>query len=286
MTTLRPLVLLSALLLLTSPLTAQRGGGGGGFGGGGGGNNNLASALWGLPDVRSGFYICRLAYTQVAQDPSGSGWAIEYPRADINFLTRITQLTTTKIAYWRDGRSNGKGHTVVRATDPEIFSCPYVVMASPGTAGFSPEEVVALRTYLLKGGFIWADDFWGNGPWNHWVNQIVGPYGVFPGRQIREIDITHPLFSVLYVIPEVPQIPSLNNFQRGGLTQERPGAEYARASTHGIFDDDGRLMVFMTHNTDIADGFEREADLPDYFEYFAARAYAMGVNIAIWVMTR
>jgi hypothetical protein len=278
MTNLRPLALLVAMLLVASPLSAQRY-----FGGGGNGNDNVDGRLWGLPDVRSGFYVCRLAYTRVADDPSGSGWAIEYPRADINFLTRITQLTTTKISYWRDGRSNGKGHTVIRATDPELFSCPYVVMASPGTAGFTEEEAIALRTYLLKGGFLWADDFWGNGPWNHWYYEISK---ILPEFRIQEMKVSHPLFSVLYQIPEVPQIPSLNNFQRGGSTQEREGAEYAVPSAHGIFAEDGRLMVFMTHNTDINDGFEREADLPDYFEYFAARAYAMGVNIVVWIMTR
>jgi hypothetical protein len=88
---------------------------------------------------------------------------------------------------------------------------------------------------------------------------------------------------VLYQIPELPQIPSLQRWSPGMSTAEIPGAVQ---NAHGIFADDGRMMVFMTHNTDIADGFEREADLPAYFESFAARAYALGINLAIWVMTR
>jgi hypothetical protein len=245
------------------------------------GRENDLSVLWGIPDVRSGFHVCRLMYQDVRRDPSGTGWAIEYPRAEINFMTRIGQLTTTKIARWKD---NSPGYTVVRATDREIYSCPWVVMASPGTAGLSDAEAAALRDYLLKGGFLWADDFWGDASWAHWASEI--------GRVLPEYDIVqmtpeHPLFEVLYVVPEVPQIPSLNQWRQGmGSTSERPGAEYQTPSMHGIFAQDGRLMVLMTHNTDIADGWEREADLPSYFEFFAARAYAVGINVAVWVMTR
>jgi hypothetical protein len=155
-------------------------------------------------------------------------------------------------------------------------------MASAGTAGFSDAEAYALREFLLKGGFLWADDFWGDGSWNQWISEISR---VLPEMEIVELTPAHPLFEVLYVIPEVPQIPSLNQWRNGQCTCERPGAEYATPSMHGIFDQDGRLMVLMTHNTDIADGWEREADLPSYFEYFSARAYAVGMNVAVWVMT-
>jgi hypothetical protein len=261
-----------------------------GFDFGGRGRENDLSVLWGIPDVRSGFHVCRLMYTRVRDDPSGSGWTIEYPRAEINFMTRIGQLTTTKIARWKDG---SPGYTVVRATDRELFSCPWVVMASAGTAGFSDAEAYALREFLQKGGFLWADDFWGDASWNHWIGElsrVLPEYEIVqltPGMAAKEGDKRGAgIFDVLYVIPEVPQIPSLNRWRQGMSASEFPGAEYATPTMHGIFDEGGRLMVLMTHNTDIADGWEREADLPSYFEYFAARAYAVGVNVALWVMTR
>ena len=53
-----------------------------------------------------------------------------------------------------------------------------------------------------------------------------------------------------------------------------------------LFDETGRPMVLMTHNTDIADGWEREADLDAYFQRFAWQAYSVGVNVMIWMMTR
>jgi len=277
----RNLLLALALLALVPfglarPLAAQ-----GGFGGGRG-NDNVSGVLWGIPDVPSGFYICRLAYTTVAQDPSGSGWRIEYPRADINLMVRLSQLTTTGIAYWSDGRSGGIGHTVVRADDPELMRCPYLNMASPGTAGFNEREREGLRNYLLKGGFLWADDFWGNGPWNQWMSQISQ---ILPEYPVVELTPDHPLFSILYKVPEVPQIPSLNRWSPGMPTQELPGAEYANPTAHGIFDETGRLMVLMTHNTDIHDGFEREADLDQFFVQFSWKAYALGVNVALWVLS-
>lgn len=273
-----PSLIAVAVLCSAAPLVGQ---GGGSFRGGGR-DPNPRDVLWGLPDTPAGFYVCRLMYTQTAYDSSGSGWSIEYPRADINFMKRISQLTTTEVAYWRDGRSGGMGHTVVRATDPDLFRCPWLVMASPGSAGFDPDEGDALRAYLLKGGFLWADDFWGDGPWNHWVDQISR---VLPEYSIVELPPEHPLFSILYDVREIPQIPSLNRWRRGMSTAELPGPEYATPHARGIFDEKGRLLVLMTHNTDINDGFERESDLVSYFEEFAWRAYALGINVAIWAMT-
>ena len=53
----------------------------------------------------------------------------------------------------------------------------------------------------------------------------------------------------------------------------------------GIFDDDGRLLVLMTHNTDISDGWEREGEDDEFFYLFSPEAYAVGLNVAIWTMT-
>jgi hypothetical protein len=236
--------------------------------------------LWGLPDVRAGFTFCRLMYPVEGRDPSGSGWGIEYPRADMNFLTRLSQLTTATISEWSHGVP---GHTVVLATSPELFSCPFLSIASPGTAGLSDEDVAKLREYLLKGGFIWADDFWGDIPWAAWMRQVSR---ILPELTVSEIKPGHPLLQVFYNITEVPQIPSLQMWDPRYGTQERPGAEYSTPSMHGVFDKDGQLLILMTHNTDIADGWEREADLDSFFQAFSWRAYSMAMNVAVWVTSR
>ena len=235
--------------------------------------------LRGIPDEPGGFVFCRLMFTTVRNDASGSGWAIEYPRAEQNLLLRLSQLTLAPIARWSNGTP---GHTVVLATDPELFQCPFLMMASPGTAGFDDAEAEGLRQYLLKGGFLWADDFWGNASWTHWEREIGR---VLPGYAIDDIPITHPIFDTYYTLDELPQIPALNLWRPGMSTSEM-GAESETPHMRGIFDERGRLMVLMTHNTDIADGWEREADLEAYFILFAAKAYAVGVNVAIWSLTR
>jgi hypothetical protein len=233
----------------------------------------------GMPDVPNGFTFCRLMYTSVRSDPSGTGWDIEYPRADQNLLTRLSQLSLTPISRWKNGRP---GHTVVLATDPEIFQCPFVSMASPGSVGFSDAEATALREYLLKGGFLWADDFWGERSWDAWVWEIQK---VLPEYEIFDLTPDHPMFSTYYNIDALPQIPSLNRWRPGQSTSEL-GKESETPHMRGIADAQGNLMVLMTHNTDIADGWEREADLEAFFVLFSAKAYAVGINVAIWSMTR
>jgi hypothetical protein len=54
----------------------------------------------------------------------------------------------------------------------------------------------------------------------------------------------------------------------------------------GVFDDNGRLMMLMCHNTDLGDGWEEEGTDPDYFaEFSEPKAYPLGINIVVYVMT-
>ena len=239
----------------------------------------------GLP-VRSGivdrgFTFCRLQYTSVRREPAGMGWSTDYPRSDANFATRIEQLTTVRTARWEDGEP---GHAVVRATDPEIYECPFLFASDVGTAGFSREESASLRDYLLKGGFLWVDDFWGERAWDHWEAQIRE---VLPEQEITEVTVEHPMLHALYRVSRIPQIPSIQQWNRMGRrgTSER-GAESEIPDLRAIFDRDGRLLVLMSHDTDIADGWEREADDSEFFDSFSPEAYAFGINVLVWAMTR
>ena len=57
----------------------------------------------------------------------------------------------------------------------------------------SDAEVEALRSYLLKGGFLWVDDFWGSIAWGAWASQLarVLPPSEFP---IQDVPLDHPIF--------------------------------------------------------------------------------------------
>jgi hypothetical protein len=163
-----------------------------------------------------------------------------------------------------------------------LYGCPFVFASDIGSAGFKEAEAEALRDYLLKGGFLWVDDFWGRRAWEHWAGEIRRVLPEFP---IQELGPEHPLFSSFYALPRVPQIPSIQSwYMTGGQTQERnfdPGDPHMAA----IIDGRGRILVLMTHNTDIADGWEREQDNEDFFYRFTAQAYGVGINVVMWVMT-
>jgi hypothetical protein len=234
----------------------------------------------GLPERRGGFFFCRLFYESTRREPGGLGWSTDYPAAENNFMIRLGQLTTTDTGSWRDGMP---GFATVRATDPDLFSCPFLFASDVGTAGFSAAEIENLRAYLLKGGLLWADDFWGDAALAHFERLMLR---VLPDAVVVELDISHPIFDTFYTVPRVPQIPSIQHWRRsGGGTSER-GRESETPTMRAILDARGVPMVLMTHNTDIADGWEREADDEDFFYAFSGVGYGVGINVAIWAMTR
>ena len=105
----------------------------------------------------------------VRQEASGIGWQTDYPYAEINLTTRLSELTKTRVSRDEDGTPN---FYVVRLTDDTLFNCPVLVASDAGTIGFQDNEPERLREYLLKGGFLWVDDFWGTEAWDHWASQI------------------------------------------------------------------------------------------------------------------
>jgi hypothetical protein len=233
-----------------------------------------------VPSKRQGFYGCKLMYDRVRSEASGRGWDTDYPMAIRNLMWRLGEFTTTSINQYEDGEM---ADGVVRATDPGLFQCPFLMAADIGTAGFSSEEVEALRQYFLRGGFLWVDDFWGQPAMDHWLRQLSR---ILPEYERVILDREHPLMSTFYFIEEVPQMPNIGFWRRsGGQTSER-GLATATPTLSAIVDESGRAMVVMTHNTDIGDGMERESEDHEFFLRFSPHAYAMAINIAIYAMTR
>lgn len=227
------------------------------------------------------FNFCRLMFTSRWREPSGSGWNTDYPGADLNFPIRLGELSKVQISRQPSGDAN---HLVVRPTDPFLFQCPFLLASDIGTAHFEPEEVLALRTYFQKGGFLWVDDFWGHRAWDVWVDQIsrILPPSEYP---IEDVPMTHPLWRTLFEVKELPQIPAISHWRRsGGETSER-GAETAVPHIRAIHDRHGRIMVLMTHDTDISDSWEREGEEPEFFYQFSPNGYALAINAVIYAMT-
>ena len=227
------------------------------------------------------FNFCRGLFHGDRIEAGGQGWWTDYPAADVNFSVRLSELTKTRVSRTAADEPN---HLVVRLTDPELFKCPFVEMEDIGTARFSDAEASGLRDYLLKGGFLWVDDFWGELAWLQWVEEIerVLPRHEYP---IKTITPDHPIFRTFFNVPRLPQIPSIAFWRRnGGATSER-GSESAIPQMYAISDANGRVMVLMTHNTDISDAWEREGEERAFFYQFSPDGYAVGINVMMYAMT-
>lgn len=226
------------------------------------------------------FNFCRIMYS-MSQDGDGSNWSVDYPRADVNLSIRLAELTKTRISVDATGEPN---HVVMSLTDPLLFDCPFAMMTEVGGAYISPQEAVKLREYVQKGGFLWADDFWGSYAWEHWVGELrkALPANEYP---IFELPKDHPLFKAQFQITRVPQIASINFWAgSGGSTSERY-ADSAVPHAMGIADKNGRLLVLMTHNTDFGDSWEREGDDPHYFYNFSVEGYGFGINVLLYALS-
>jgi hypothetical protein len=234
-----------------------------------------------FPDAN--FVVCRLYYTQVRREPSGGGWRTDYPYGEINLTTRLSEMTRTPVS--RQGGQGRPNHYVVRATDDALFKCPFVIASDVGTVGLSAAEAAQLRLYLLKGGFLWVDDFWGTEAWLHWQDQIerVLPSAEYP---IEDVSLDDPIFNAQFHVTTVPQITNIGFWRSwsGRETSER-GADSEVVHFRAIRDDHRRIMVVMTHNTDIADSWEREGEDPGFFYQFSPAGYAVGINVLLHALT-
>jgi hypothetical protein len=225
------------------------------------------------------FAVCKLMYRSVRSEWLGMGWATDYPYAGINLMTRVSELTKTPISRDEEGDPN---YWVVSATDPTLFRCPFIMAADVGTLQFSTIEVEHMREYLLKGGFLWVDDFWGTPAWQQWSREIGR---VLPEYQIIDIPADHAIRHSLFNLETIPQVTAIQNWRGSGFSTSERGSDSPHANFRAIADEKGRIMVLMTHNTDIADSWERESEDRRYFLQFSPQGYAVGINAVLYALT-
>lgn len=232
-----------------------------------------------MPD--RAFVICRMEYTRVRAEPSGIGWQTDYPYAEVNLTTRLAELTRTRVS--RDG-SGTPNYYVVRPTDPSLFNCPIVLASDAGTIGFQDDEVESLRAYLRKGGFLWVDDFWGTAAWEHWageIERVLPP----PDYQIEDVAVTDPMLKSLFQVESVPQITNILFWRQNGEYTSERYTDSEEVHLRAIRDGNRRIMVLMTHNTDVADSWEREGEDLGFFLQFSPKGYAIGIDVLLHVLT-
>jgi hypothetical protein len=280
----RKFLAISILLLLAGLLFAQRR-----FGRGWGGydDNSSYRTAREIPSHSTGtpnwtnppdfgkdvFTFVRVRYDRGGY--RGAGWATDLPDSDLNLSFRLQQMTSMKVD--PDAR-------ILTLTDPELVDFPFLYIVEPGGLYLSDQEATALRKYLLNGGFLMLDDFWGQREWDNMEGELQK---VFPDRNFTELPLNHPLYHCVFEIKSKAQVPNVSlgiESQYSGITWERDDAQ--QVHHRAIFDDKGRLMVLATHNTDNGDGWEREGENDYYFHNFSEKiAYPLGINILFYVMT-
>jgi hypothetical protein len=235
---------------------------------------------------RDTFTFVRIIRDRQPNDYTRSGsWITDFPDSDLNLSYRVQQMTSI--------RTDPDG-VIVRLTNPALFDYPWIYMVEPGALSLRDEEVPILRKYLLNGGFLMADDFWGEWQWEGFYRQMKR---VFPDREFTELPMDHPLFHSVFDL-KVPknklQTPNkrIGAMGRGEVTWERheqkDGSieECREMHVRALTDDKGRMMVIATHNTDNGDGWEREGEDDFFFHEFSEkRAFPLGINIIFYAMT-
>lgn len=229
------------------------------------------------------FYFTRAIYSggrrggRFGFGRGGGGWTTDYPKSDRQFMVVLQRLIDI------DGCAFE--HPVSLA-DPALRRFPFVYVVEAGRdMDMTAEEVDGLRSYLLAGGMMVADDFWGTYEWEHFEDQIER---VFPDRPIVEVPQSDPIFHQVYDIDEILQVPNVRVAQAIQMGYENPPTweqDGRVAHVRGIYDDAGRLMVVINWNTDLGDAWEW-AENPYYPLKYSTFACELGVNMIVYAMSR
>jgi hypothetical protein len=204
-------------------------------------------------------------------------WMTDYPDAELNFSFRLQQLTSIQ--------TNPKG-AVVDFEPEQLRHYPFVYMVEPGNITITDEQAKVLRDYMLNGGFIMVDDFWGDEEWEGFHQALKM---IWPDRDFVELELEHEIFHSVFDLKVKPQIPSVGIAMGGrsrGLAHEwsKPGSETPHY--RAIYDDQKRMCMCICFNTDLADGWEEEGTDPWYFQTFSEPfSYPLGINIVYYALT-
>ena len=202
----------------------------------------------------------------------GTGWTDDYPRGDrtlVQMLRRFTRLNVRAVE-----------QPVLIDDVADMEHWPFMLVGLAQSWDLSDTEVANLREYLLRGGFLFCDSFYGTG---NWAAFEQGWRRIFPDRPIEDLTDGHPIFHTPYELKNMTreQIPNMNSLMAGG-----PGWMSDGRVPHwrGISDDTGRLMVLIAFNNDVMDAWQW-ADDPRYPGDKANLALRLGANVVIYAMT-
>lgn len=220
-------------------------------------DNSSAGVITKKEDPKTEFSIARW----YSSNWRGGGWSHDYPAAEEHILQIMKEVSLIDV--------DRLSYKIVDISSPEIFKYPFAYVSHPGEVFPSEEEVVNIREYIERGGFMMLDDFGGqNNDWemDGWLELLRR---TFPGREMYPLKDDHQLLRISY------QIDNLN--------MEHP-MSHAKSTFYGFNDDKGRLAMVICWANDVGDYWEF-IDEPVYRVKPSAEALKLGVNIALYSMT-
>jgi hypothetical protein len=199
-----------------------------------------------------------------------SSWTIDYPLGDRNFVRLLRRLTTIK------------ARSVEQPTDlddgDDVFNWPFLIASNVGGWELTDPQAAKLREYLLRGGFLMCDSFFGTDEWQVFEASMRR---VFPDRPIVELPNDHAIFHAVYDLSKRPQVRNMRSLRSRGVGYRSDGVD---PHWRGILDDDGRVMVAISFNNDLGDSWQY-ADIPEYPQQDSNLGLRMGVDYAVYAMT-
>ena len=202
-------------------------------------------------------------------------WTQDGPPADralsaaVRRLTRIDARSVEQDVNLEDGG--------------EVYNWPWLYAVQVGEWGITQHQADVLRDYLLRGGFLMADDFHGAYEWQMFVQRMRM---VFPDRPIVDIPDNDPIFHTLFDLDDRYQVPGEAHLRRGYKVPDYPQGPDDGKGAHwrAIYDDKGHIMVAISYNSDIGDSWEW-SDRASYPERFSALGIRIGINYVVYAMT-
>lgn len=216
------------------------------------------------------FSLGRLRYSSPLDGRRFGGyarWGIDANKGDrlfISILNRLTRIDVEPV------------ETIIDVDSDQMFDVPFLFAVSVGDWSLSPQQAKRLGDYLKRGGFLMVDDFHNE---REWANFMEGIRQMNLASEPEDLEDSSSAFHVVFNLKERIRVPGANVVHGSGI--ERGGT---LPHWRGILDQRGRMMVAITFNQDMGDGWEF-ADVPDYPERFSSQAIRLGTNYVVYAMT-